>query len=403
MPTYQYRARNKEGAIVTGRLDADSEPQVIAQLEALGNLPITVSLVKKKEGPKLKFSLGGKIGGKTLVIFTRQLATMIRAGVPIIACLNTLIAESENEKFKEILREINMDIQEGSPFSRALSLHPKVFTKLYINTVLSGEAGGTLDVSLSRLASLLEHESEIQANIKAATRYPIIVIVGITIAFFVLVTTVVPKFASVFAASKVALPLPTRILIGIDYGIRHYWFYIVPSILFLAFGLWKYIQTERGRYQWDWIKLKLPIFGPLSTKTAASRFAQTLATLNRSGLPILKTLDIVGTTVGNVVIAKEINKLSASVTEGKGIAEPLLEGKFFPPLVSHMVAIGERSGHLDEMLDSLQQHYDMEINAMVKNLTTLIEPILTVALGVIVLFIALGIFLPMWDLASAVK
>ncbi|MDO9464635.1 MAG: type II secretion system F family protein [bacterium] len=403
MPTYQYRARNKEGEIVTGRLDTDSEPQVIAQLEALGNLPITVSLVKKKEGPKFKFSLGGKIKGKTLVVFTRQLATMIRAGVPIIASLNTLIAESENEKFKEILREINMAIQEGSPFSRALSLHPKVFTKLYISTVLSGEAGGTLDVSLNRLAALLEHESEIQANIKAATRYPIIVIVGITIAFFVLVTTVVPKFASVFAASKVALPLPTRILIGIDYGIRHYWFYIVPSILFLAFGLWKYIQTERGRYQWDWIKLKLPIFGPLSTKTAASRFAQTLATLNRSGLPILKTLDIVGTTVGNVVIAEEINKLSASVTEGKGLAEPLLEGKFFPPLVSHMVAIGERSGHLDEMLDSLQQHYDQEINSMVKNLTTLIEPILTVALGVIVLFIAMGIFLPMWNLASAVK
>ena len=403
MPAYQYRARNKEGEVVTGSLDADNESQVLAQLEALGNLPIKVSLVKKKEEPKFKFSLGGKISGKTLTVFTRQLATMIRAGIPIIACLNTLSAETENEKFKQILKEVKMDIQEGKTLSRALALHPKIFSQLYTNTVLSGEAGGVLDVALKRLATLLEHEAEIQANIKAATRYPIIVIVGITIAFFVLVTTVVPKFASVFAASKVALPLPTRILIGANYGIRHYWFYIIPSILFLGFGLWKYIQTERGKYQWDWIKLKLPIFGPLSTKIAASRFAQTLSTLNRSGLPILKTLDIVGVTVGNVVIGKEINKLSASVMEGKGIAEPLLEGKFFPPLVSHMVAIGEKSGHLDEMLDSLQQHYDVEINSTVKNLTTLIEPILTVALGGIVLFIALGIFLPMWDLASAVK
>ncbi len=403
MPTYQYRARNKEGEVITSSLDADSEPQVIAQLEALGNLPITVSLVKKKEEPKFKFSLGGKIGPKILTVFTRQLATMIRAGVPIIACLNTLMAESENERFKQVLREVKMDIQEGKTLSRALSLHPKVFSQLYTNTVLSGEAGGALDVTLKRLATLLEHEAEIQANIKAATRYPVIVIVGITIAFFVLVTTVVPKFASVFAASKVALPLATRILIGVDYGIRHYWFYIIPSILFLGFGLWKYIQTEQGKYQWDWLKLKLPIFGPLSTKIAASRFAQTLSTLSRSGLPILKTLDIVGLTIGNVVIGKEINKLSASVTEGKGLAEPLLEGKFFPPLVSHMVAIGEQSGHLDEMLDSLQQHYDQEINSTVKNLTTLIEPVLTVALGVIVLFIALGIFLPMWNLASAVK
>jgi len=400
MPTYQYRARNKQGKIIIGTLEADNEAQVLARLGALGHLPIAVTPLKGKVSRKFSFSLRGRIGARTLVVFTRQLSTMVRAGIPLISALNALMEEAESEYFKQVLQRVKADIQEGNALSEAFSRHPQAFSRLYVNTVLAGETG---DVVLNRLAALLEHEYEIHTNVQAALRYPIIVVVGIFTAFFVLVTMIVPKFTHVYQSAKVDLPLPTQVLIAIDYGIRHWWYYIIPAILVLALALRKYIHTERGKYQWDFLKLKLPIFGPLFIKIIASRFSQMLATLDRSGLPILKTLDIASVTLGNAVVGKEIDTLRKSVLEGRGMAEPIMESKFFPPLVSHMVAIGEQSGSLDEMLDALQQHYDVEINATIRNLTTLIEPILTVGLGLIILFIALGIFLPIWDLSQAVR
>ncbi len=381
---------------------AASETSALAQIDGLGRIAISVKEVKDKEAKKL--SVGReRISQKTLVVFTRQLSTMIHSGIPISTAITVLIEETESETFKEVLASIKGNIQEGISLSEAFSRHPGIFPKLYISTVAAGEEGGVLDTILRRLAELLEHEAEIQSNVKSALRYPITVVIAITIAFFVLTTFVVPKFMNIFQSAKVALPLPTRVLILVNNTIRNYWFYVIPAIGAIIFIVKAYIRTEKGEYQWDYIKLKIPVFGDLIIKMVSSRFAQMLMTLNNAGLPILKSLDVISLTLGSSVFRKEIESLRKSIMEGKTIGEPLLRSKFFPKLVAHMVTIGEKSGAMDDMLLSIQRHYDTEVDITIKNLTSLIEPILTVALGLIVLFLALGIFLPMWDLMRAVK
>ena len=399
---YQYRARDKEGKIVEGRIDVSNEASAMARLAALEQTPISLKEVKERETKNL--SVGKKrVPQRTLVLFTRQLSTMIHSGIPIVTAFGALIEETENENFQEVLGAIRDNIQEGISLSEAFSKYPQIFPRLYVSTVAAGEAGGVLDVVLNRLAEMLEHEAEIQAGVRSALRYPITVVIAITIAFFVLTTMVVPKFMNIFQAARVALPLPTRVLILVNDTIRNYWYFVILTIAAIIFIIKMYLKTQRGQYQWDYIKLKLPVLGELVTKMICSRFALMLMTLGNAGLPILKTLEVVSLTLGNAVFAKEIESLRRAVVEGRGIGEPLLQSKFFPKLVAHMITIGEKSGALDDMLLSIQRHYDAEVNSSIKNLTALIEPLLTVGLGLIVLFLALGIFLPMWDLISAFK
>ena len=399
MPLYQYRARDKEGKIVEGRIDATNEASAMARLAALEQTPISLREVKERETKKL--SVGKRIPQKTLVLFTRQLSTMIHSGIPIVTAFGALMEETENENFKDVLGTIRGNLQEGISLSDAFSKHPQIFPKLYVSTVAAGEAGGVLDVVLRRLSKLLEHEAEIQAGVRSALRYPITVVIAIVIAFFVLTTMVVPRFMNIFRAAGVDLPLPTRVLILMNDTIRNYWFIVIPVIASIIIIIKLYIKTKRGEYQWDYIKLKLPVFGELITKMICSRFAQMLMTLDNAGLPILRSLEVISFTLGNSVFAKEIEAVRKSVMEGQGIGEPLLRSPFFPKLIGHMVTIGEKSGALDDMLLSIQQHYDTEVNSSIKNLTALIEPLLTVGLGFVVLFLALGIFLPMWDLIRA--
>ena len=399
MPTYKYRARNREGKVLEGRIQAGSETAAMAQLDALNYIPISLRGVK--EGKKKIFA--GRIPRKELSVFTRQLSTMIHSGIPIITAFTVLMEETDNEVFKEVLEQIRSDIQEGVSLSSALSKHPHIFSKLYVSIVSAGETGGVFDVVLRRLAELLEHEAEIQANVKSAMRYPITVVIAITIAFFFLTTLIVPKFVGMFSAAGVTLPLPTRILILVDVTIRDYWYLVAAAIAVIVFAVKMYLRTKIGRYQWDYIKLKLPIFGGLLIKMVSSRFAQMLMTLDNAGLPILKSLDVISFTLGNSVFTKEIELLRKSVIEGKGIGEPLLKSRFFPRLVAHMVAIGEKSGAMDDMLLSIQRHYDTEVDTTIKNLTALIEPLLTIGLGLVVLLLALGIFMPMWDLIKVAK
>ncbi len=346
---------------------------------------------------------GYAVSQRTLVIFTRQLSTMIHSSVPMVTAFTALIEATEDKNFKDVLVQVRGEIQEGVSLSDAFAKYPRVFSRLYVSTVAAGEEGGVLDAVLKRLADLLEHEVEIQTNVRSALRYPITVIIAITAAFFVLTTLVVPRFVNIFQAAGVTLPMPTRILILIDNAIRHYWFFVIPSIVVVVFVIRMYFKTRRGAYQWDYMKLKMPVFGSLFIKMFSSRFAQMLMTLDKAGLPILKSLDVIALTLGNAVFAKEVETLRKSVSEGKGIGEPLLRSKFFPRLVAHMVSVGEKSGAMDDMLASVQQHYDGEVNSAIRNLTALIEPLLTVGLGLIVLFLALGIYMPMWDLMSAVK
>ncbi|MFQ5706883.1 MAG: type II secretion system F family protein [bacterium] len=399
MPAFEYRALNTTGVEVTNVIDAPNSTAVAESLEKLGYLPLTIK-PKQARGNIELFSKKKKIKAEQVIVFTRQLFTLLKAGVPLLSCLEVLVVQTEHEAFKEVIQSIYVDIESGISFSEALSKHPKVFSALYINSIKAGEMGGALDDVLQRMTLLMEHDQETRARIKAAMRYPIIVVVSLVVAFITLMILVVPKFIALFQEVGANLPLPTRLLIGFHSLLAHYWYILLAVLAVLYFALVRYIKTEKGALQWDYLKINLPVLGDLNLKTAMSRFTRMFETLNSSGLPILQTLDIVSKTVGNKVVGKAIEKASMGIIQGQGIAEPLSESKMFPPMVIRMISIGEQSGALDDMLLSISKHYDTEVDYAVKNLTAMIEPILTVAMGVIVLFLALAIFLPMWDLTK---
>lgn len=401
MPWFHYKAMNSAGAVVEDELEAANAAAAAEKLESLGYLPLKI---RAQKGERSK---GGRkrprVKPNDIIVFTRQLVTLLKAGVPLLAALEALAEQTDNPHMREVISRIYVDIESGISLSEALARHPSVFEELYVNSIRAGEMGGALDEVLQRLADMIEYDRETRARIKSAMRYPIMVVVSLFVAIIVLMLLVVPKFVGMFTKLGIELPLPTRILIAVYNAMTGYWYYGVAAVgvLFMAFRLW--IRTPAGRLAFDQLKLKLPIFGPLLMKSYMSRFTRMFETLNRSGLPILQTLDIVAKTIGNVVIGREIEKASLGIRRGDGIAVPLRQSKLFPPMVIRMIAIGEQSGSLDEMLQNVSNHYDMEVDYAVKNLTSMIEPLLTVGLGVIVLFLALAIFLPMWDMTKIAR
>ncbi|MCH8980464.1 type II secretion system F family protein [candidate division KSB1 bacterium] len=402
MPSFEYKAIKPDGSEVTEVMEAKDSDAVTRYLDKLGYLPLKIK--QSGGGLNLKlFSNRRKLKDAEIVMFTRQLVTLLRAGVPLLSCLDALVEQADSEGLKEIIEKIYVDIESGLSLSDAIKRHPKEFSELYINSIRAGEMGGALDKVLERLVELMEHEQEVNARIKSAMRYPIIVVVTLVLAFVALMMLVVPNFIDLFTKMKIELPLPTRLLIGFHYVLSNYWYLVIAGLSAIAFGFFKYIKTEKGAFRWDQFMITVPIFGDLNLKTAMSRFTRMFETLNSSGLPILQTLDITAKTVGNVVIGKEIEKAAAGVLQGAGLAGPLSEGKIFPPMVIRMISIGEQSGSLDTMLLNVSKHYDTEVEYAVKNLTSMIEPVLTVGVGVIVLFLALAIFLPMWDLTNLAK
>ena len=403
MPIYKYRARNSSGRLLTGTIDAPTEAVALSTLDADGYLPISLRVSKEVKGGFSLRKRMARIKSSELVVFTRQLTTVVRSNIPILSGLAALSAQAESAAMRQVISRVISDVEAGLSLSASFARYPEAFPEIYTATVGAGETGGVLDKVLERLSDLLEHEAAVSQNLKAAIRYPLTVVTMLFSAFFFLTTFVIPKFAAIYSGAGVVLPLPTRIMILLSHILRNYWYLLIAGV-FVLIGLFRrYIKTKNGRWQWDRIKLVTPVFGPLFTKMAISRFAQMFAVLDRSGLPIIRTLDVISRTLGNVVIAKEIEVIKKSVEEGRGMSEPLLKSKVFPPLVTHMVAIGERSGTTDELLEGIQRHYDNEINTIIKNLTTLIEPILTVGLGIMVLFLALAIFLPMWKLIDVFK
>ncbi|MCH8871169.1 type II secretion system F family protein [candidate division KSB1 bacterium] len=402
MPSFEYKAIKPDGSEVTEVMEAKDADAVTRYLDKLGYLPLKIK--QSGGGVNLKlFSNRRKLKDVEVVMFTRQLVTLLRAGVPLLSCLDALVEQADSEGLKEIIEKIYVDIESGLSLSDAIKQHPKEFSELYINSIKAGEMGGSLDKVLERLVELMEHEQEVNARIKSAMRYPIIVVVTLVLAFVALMMLVVPNFIDLFTKMKIELPLPTRLLIGFHYVLSNYWYLVIAGLSAIAFGFFKYIKTEKGAFRWDQFMITVPIFGDLNLKTAMSRFTRMFETLNSSGLPILQTLEITSKTVGNIVIGKEIEKAAAGVLQGAGLAGPLAEGKIFPPMVIRMISIGEQSGSLDTMLLNVSKHYDTEVEYAVKNLTGMIEPVLTVGVGVIVLFLALAIFLPMWSLTTLAK
>jgi type IV pilus assembly protein PilC len=404
MGNFRYKARSDAGKILSGAIEAPSEQAVIRHLEEMGYTPISVRAEKgaaKKEGGL--FQRFEKVKGKDLVMMTRQMHSLIRAGIPILTALKILEQQSESPPLTKVLSQVQEEISGGSSFSDALRKFPKVFSDLYINTVLAGETGGALPEVLDRLANLLESEQETRNAVKSAVRYPMIAIIVMIIAFFVMTTMVIPKFIGIFKQVKMDLPLPTRILIGMSNLVNNYYYIVFPSIAAGIYACMRFAKTKYGHYQMDKLKLRLPIFGSLFIKLAMFRFSKMLATLERSGVPILKIIEIVSLTVGNEIIGEELKDLREAVKDGKGIASVLMKKPIFPPMVSNMLAVGEETGRLDEMAEAIAYYYDQEIKYMVATLTDLIEPLLTVFIAAGVLLFALAIFLPMWNLIDLTK
>ncbi|MFN3821541.1 MAG: type II secretion system F family protein, partial [bacterium] len=405
MPKFSYVAITEEGKEVKGNLDAADQLSVERSLESQNLFPIRITKGEEEVATVVRSSPIGmgaqkskrrRISQREIIDFTRQLMTLIKAGVPILTALETLAGQSSNPAFAEVIVQVATDISSGSDLSQALSKHPKVFSELYCAAVRAGETGGVLDEVLGRLTAVLQRDWEIRKEVKGALRYPIMVITGMIIAFLILTTFVVPKFAAVYAQINMELPLPTKLLIGLSEILRSYWWAFGLIVGGIIFGFTRYIKTEKGRIWWDNTLLRLPIFGPLVLKSAMTRFTKMFETLSRAGLPILQIFQVVARTLGNRILEGGILQAAESLERGKAVSTSLAETGLFPPLVVRMIAVGEESGALDEMLANVGDYYDMEVKTTVEGLTAMIEPLLTVGLGAVVLVFALAIFLPMW-------
>jgi len=404
MPTYSYKVRDKTGEIVNGIIDAPTTDAVAEQLFSKGYTPIKIEAEEEIQSPIEKgWQIFDRVKDEDLIVFSRQLATLVSSGISFIRSLDTLSEQTKSRKLRKIIEEIRREVERGSSFSDALAKFPKVFSPLYISMVKVGEEAGVLDDILNRLASLLEHDATTRARVKAATRYPVIVVISMIIAFLVLTTFVVPKFASLYQSSKVELPLPTQVLIFLNKAIRTYWPLILAAVAGVIFIFRGYARTPSGRWNLDKFKLRVPIIGSVVEKTVMSRFARIFSTLYRSGIPMLHALDIVAGTLGNIIIARAVEVIKESVREGKGLAVPMASTMVFPPMVTQMVAVGEETGALDDMLTKVSDYYDLEVEYAIKNLSTTLEPVLLVFLAGGVLFLALGIFLPIWDMMKVMK
>ncbi len=384
-------------------MDAASESAVVATLRRQG---IQANKVKAAgTGLNAEINIGflkPKITTKDIVVFTRQFATMIDAGLPLVQCLEILSSQQENRTFKEVLTKVKEDVESGSTFADALKKHPKAFNELYVNLVAAGEVGGILDTILNRLAAYIEKAMKLRKKVKSAMTYPTTIVGIAVIVIAVILVFVIPTFAKMFEDFGSALPMPTQIVINLSNFVQDYILLIIGVIVLLIFTAKKIYATEKGRDVIDRWALKLPVFGVLIRKVAVAKFSRTLSTMISSGVPILDGLDIVRKTAGNRTIEKAIAKVRSSISEGHTIAEPLKESGVFPPMVCQMIEVGEQSGALDTMLGKIADFYDDEVDDAVNNLTAMMEPMLMLFLGTTVGGLVVAMYLPIFKLAGAV-
>ena len=402
MPLFEYTARNAaNGQIQKGQVDVKSKEEVSAYLRK--NRLILVSV---REAPT-KITLGGfrkgKVKTRDIVIFTRQFATMINAGLPLVQSLSILASQTENKTLQEVTRAVVHDVEAGNTLADAFRKHPRAFSDLYVNMVAAGEAGGILDTILIRLATFLEKSDALIRKVKGAMVYPAVIMSVAVIAIAVLLIFVIPTFQSMFASVNLELPLPTRIVIGMSQLLIGYWWAIIAAIAGLFFAFNRYYATSGGKLQIDGLMLKAPVLGDILRKSAVSRFTRTLGTLISSGVSILDGLEITAKTAGNMVIHNAVMESRQSIAGGETIAAPLEKSKVFPPMVISMIAVGEQTGGLDEMLTKIADFYDDEVDAAVAALTSLIEPVMMVFLGGVVGGFLVAMYLPIFSIAGAVK
>ena len=406
MAQFSYQAIDENGKTVSGVIEADSPAAVNTMLAERGFIPSKVIRKGEVSGPSAWDSIKGiltKVRAADLILFTKQFRTMTRAGVPLLTLLEVLEDQTENPGLKRIAGLMHHDIEEGTSLYDAFRKYPKVFSPLYCSMLQAGEASGALPEVLDRLTYIIEHENKIRSDVKAALQYPVIVLIFLSIAFFVLLTFVIPKFVHIFNKARVELPIPTKICIFLYEFLSSYWYVMLGGVVAVALILIYYLRTEQGKYVRDTFLMKVPIIGPLFIKAAMSRFASIFAILQSSGVAVLESLRILSGTIGNTAISREFERIGEKLEEGRGIAEPLRSARYFTPIVVNMVAIGEESGNLAEMLSDISEHYDSELEYAMKKLSEAIGPMLTIGLAGVVGFFALSIFLPMWDLTKMSK
>ncbi len=399
MPLFAYTAIDPSGRTVRATIEADDERLVLAKLREQS---LTATEVRKASKGGVRSFGKKKFKPKSLVVFSRQFATMIDAGIPILRCLEILQGQMKDPGLKEALEAVTQDVKGGAQLNDALAKHPRIFNKLYVNMIRAAELGGILDTILDRLSHFLEYEAEIRGKIKSAMMYPILVLCFSQVMLFALFTFVLPKFKEIFTGMNVEMPPVTKALFSMGDFCQAYWWMIILFGIGSFFGLKAYAKTPKGRWQYDMIKLKLPIIGELSLKMSIARFSRTFGTLINSGVPMMRSLEIVGETLGNRVLADAIDQTRLSIREGNKLSQPLIQSGLFPSMVTCMIDIGEESGRLSEMLVKVGDFYDQEVEVTVKGLTSMIEPMLIIFLGVVVGFIAISIMTPMFKLVNAV-
>jgi type IV pilus assembly protein PilC len=413
---FQYRAKNAGGKTTSGTVNAENETDAVGQLRRQGLTVLGISAGKAGASGKggeakkgfLNLSFGGpslktaRVKSDEMVVFTRQLSTMISAGIPVVEALEILQEQASNPGFKLVLGEVVSDLRTGKDISQAFGRHPRVFPKIYVNMLKAGEASGQLDTVLNRLAGYQEAASALRQEIKSAMTYPVVSLVLILGITTFLLVFIIPKFESMFKAMNVELPIITKALLATSLAMRENFALCMAGVVALVVTVVLYSKTERGRLHKDWLMLHLPVFGPLFSKVALSRFSRTFATLIQSGVPILGALEIVCETSGNQIVSNAIQQASESVRQGETLGEPLSRTKVFPLMVTRMIAVGERTGALESLLEKIAEFYDQEVKSTVESLTSLIEPLMIATMGVLVGGMVLAVFMPIFKMIGSI-
>lgn len=404
MPVFSYKATDYNGKIVKGYLEATDDKGVVGKLDALGYIPIRISpAVKEKQGfqsdiSEIFSSVFRRVSGKDVMLFTQDLATLLDAGLPVDRALSILVEVTEKDKFKEIIRDILKSVQGGSYLSEAMGKYPQVFSKFYVNMIRAGEAGGILEPVLVRLGIFLENSQDLKDYIISAMVYPVFLVFVGGASIIVLLTFVIPKFSIIFSDLGAAVPLATRILLGVSEFIRNYWWIMAGSLAFLYYLFYKYSHTSEGRLRVDKQKIQLPVIGDLIKKIEVARFSRTLGTLIRSGVPILQALTLVKDIIGNRVIASSIDDVREKVQKGDRLAKPLSNTGVFPSLAIQMITVGEETGRLDDMLLKVAENYEKVVRATIKRFISFLEPAMILIMGIIVGAIVISMLMAIFSI-----
>jgi len=402
---FSYKGRSADGKLVSGTAPGDTIDQVAQRLLGTGVTPIEISeqgaVASSLDLEKLGRKIGlGKVTTSDLVMFSRQMYTITRAGIPLLRGLRGLMGSTHNPQLRETLEDILDSLEGGRDLATSFGRHPEIFPKLYVSIVSVGEATGTLDKSFLRLTEYLAQEKDMHDRVKGAMRYPVIVMITIVLAMMFMSTFVIPKFAPVFAQLKGELPLPTKMLLGSSTVVREYWMHALGVIALVIFGLRSWLKTPAGRMKWDTMKLRVPVMGKLMYEATLSRINRSMAISLSAGMSMTQTLAVIARSSGNVFMSERIQMLSANVERGESLHRSASASGLFSPLVLQMIAIGEETGALPELLDEAAGYYEREVDHALKNLSSSIEPILIVTVGGMVLVLALGIFMPLWEVIS---